>query len=64
MEERRKRKATGRPRISEETKALVVRLYNEDSMSCGEIAKACNISTRSVFRIMNERTVKDDGEES
>lgn len=58
MEERKRKKKTGRPCISDETKNLVVRLYNEDEMSCAEIAKACNISTRSVFRIMNERTEK------
>lgn len=51
----KKRKPTGRPPINEETKDLVVRLYNEDTMTCMQIAKACNISKASVFRIMNER---------
>ena len=54
----RKRKPTGRPPINEETKDLVVRLYNEDTMTCVQIAKACNISKASVFRIMNERRRK------
>ena len=54
----RKRKPTGRPPINKETKDLVVRLYNEDTMTCVQIAKACNISKASVFRIMNERRQK------
>lgn len=56
----RKRKPTGRPPINEETKDLVVRLYNEDTMTCVQIAKACNISKASVFRIMNERRQKSN----
>ena len=51
-----RRKPTGRPRISTETKELVRRLYAEDKMTCKDIAAACNISTRSVFRIVDERT--------
>lgn len=50
-----KNKRRGRPSINEETKDLVVRLYNEDTMTCMQIAKACNISKASVFRIINER---------
>lgn len=51
----KKRKPTGRPAINDMTKQLVIRLYNEeDSMTCDEIAKACNISRASVFRIMND----------
>lgn len=46
----------GRPSISEATKALVIRLYNEDE-PCKRIAEACNISESSVFRIIrNERS--------
>lgn len=59
----RKRKPTGRPPINSETKDLVVRLYNEDTMTCMQIAKACNISKASVFRIINERRQKQNGEE-
>lgn len=62
MEIVRKRKPTGRPPISEETKDLVVRLYNEDTMTCVQIAKACNISKASVFRIVNERRQKSNEE--
>lgn len=51
----RKRKPTGRPRINELTRDLVVRLYNEDTMTCKEIAKSVGISEASVFRIVNER---------
>mgnify|MGYP002707028565 CR=1 FL=1 len=58
----RKRKPTGRPPINPETKDLVVRLYNEDTMTCVQIAKACNISKASVFRILNERRQKQNGE--
>lgn len=51
----KKRKPTGRPPINEMTKQLVIRLYNEeDSMTCDEIAKACNISKTSLFRIIND----------
>lgn len=50
-----KRKPGGRPKINDATKDLVVKLYNEDTMSCLEIAKACNISKSSVFRIIAER---------
>lgn len=53
---KRKRKPTGRPPINGNTKDLVVRLYNEDTMTCKQIAEACNISERSVYRIINERS--------
>lgn len=52
----RKRKPTGRPPINEMSKDLVVRLYNEDTMTVKQIAEACNISERSVYRIINERS--------
>lgn len=47
-----KRRRVGRPSISDETKKLVVRLYNENEMTCGEIAAACQISMSSLFRIL------------
>ena len=50
----RKRKPTGRPPINDITKSLVVKLYNEDNMTCEEIAEACNISKSSVFRIIRK----------
>ena len=59
-----RRKRGGRPRISEATKDLVVKLYNEDKLSCVEIARACNISKSSVFRIMNERRAKAEDAET
>lgn len=62
MEEIRKRKSTGRPKINDETRGLVVRLYNEDTMTCTQIAKACNISRASVFRIMNDERSKRSNE--
>lgn len=49
------KKRRGRPSINDETKNLVVRLYNEDKMTCEQIAKAVNIGRASVFRIMKER---------
>lgn len=52
----RKRKPTGRPSINDTSKDLVVRLYNEDTMTCKQIAEACNISERSVYRIIKERS--------
>lgn len=66
MSEKRKyrRKPTGRPPINETTKALVRRLYDENEMTCKEIAMACNISARSVFRILDERTEDNEQKES
>lgn len=58
----RRRKPTGRPRINELTRDLVVRLYNEDTMTCKEIAKSVGISEASVFRIVNERRQVANGE--
>lgn len=52
----------GRPSISEETKALVVRLYNEDSMTCKDIAAACRISEASLHRIIRERRREENAE--
>lgn len=52
----------GRPRISDETKTLVRKLYCEDNMTCKEIAKACNISEASLYRIMQERSDVEHGE--
>lgn len=59
----RQRKPTGRPRINELTRDLVVRLYNEDTMTCKEIAKSVGISEASVFRIVNERR-QENGKET
>lgn len=58
----RRRKPTGRPRINDLTRDLVVRLYNEDTMTCKEIAKSVGISEASVFRIVNERRQVTNGE--
>lgn len=56
MSEKRqyRRKPTGRPPINDMTKTLVRKLYEENKMTCKDIAAACNISTRSVFRILDE----------
>lgn len=58
----RKRKPTGRPPINDTTKNLVLRLYDEDGMTCAEIAKACNISRSSLFRIVQERSKEKNGD--
>lgn len=50
----KKRKPTGRPPISETIKNAVIKLYNDDSMTCEDIAKVCNISKSSVFRIIKK----------
>ena len=51
----------GRPPINTETKTLVWRLYDEDKMTCEQIAKACNISVSSLYRIMRERSEMENG---
>lgn len=56
-----KRRRVGRPSISDETKKLVVRLYNENEMTCGEIAATCKISTSSLFRILKEKELTEFG---
>lgn len=50
------KRKVGRPRIDEKTRNLVVRLYNQDELTCDQIAKACGIGRTSVFRIINERS--------
>lgn len=49
-----KKRTTGRPAINGYTKTLVKRLYSEGQWTCKQIALACNISTASLYRIMNE----------
>lgn len=56
-----KRRRVGRPSISDETKKLVVRLYNENEMTCGEIAAAVQISMSSLFRILKEKELTEFG---
>lgn len=51
-EERKTRK--GRPRLTEERADLIVKLYNED-MTIREIAKSCNVSTSTIYRVLRER---------
>ena len=54
----------GRPPISEETRALVVRLYNEDELTCKEIARACQISKSSLHRIIREERRRNENGEA
>lgn len=49
-----KTKMMGRPKIPQLTRDLVIRLYNEDEMSCKDIAIACNISIASLYSIIRE----------
>lgn len=44
----------GRPSISDDTRSLVIRLYQDNDMTCNEIARACNISLSSLFRILKQ----------
>lgn len=50
----------GRPPISEATKSIVYRLYDEDEMTCKEIAQAVSISEASLYRILRERERRED----
>lgn len=57
MKKNTQKKGTfGRPKINEYTRDLVVRLYSEDEMTVKQIAQACNVSERSVYRIVKERS--------
>jgi AraC-like DNA-binding protein len=49
----RKRKA-GRPAMSEMTKDIIVKLYNED-YAIADICDACKISETTLYRILKER---------
>lgn len=55
-----KKRTTGRPSINNYTKILVKRLYDEGQWTCKQIALACNISTASLYRIMNEEDDTDE----
>lgn len=44
----------GRPPINDETRKLVIELYNNSDMTCNQIAQACNISPASLYRIINK----------
>lgn len=58
---RRGKNRGGRPSIHKETKDLVCKLYDEDRMTCEQIAKACNISVSSLYNILRERTEVENG---
>ena len=49
-------------RTNQATKDLVIKLYNEDELTCKEIANACNISERTLYTIVAEarREQEDD----
>lgn len=55
------KKKKGR-RTNQATKDLVIKLYNEDELTCKEIANACNISERTLYTIVAEarREQEDD----
>lgn len=58
---RGKRERAGRPPIGAATRALVIRLYEEREMTCKEIADACQISERSLYRVVREGRKEDSG---
>lgn len=41
-------------RLKQATRDLVIKLYNENELTCKEIANACNISERSIYTIVAE----------
>lgn len=54
---KKKGRKKGRRGITEDVKKRVESLYEDDKLTCTEIAKVCGISRASVFRIMHERTI-------
>lgn len=54
VQAKHKTKMMGRPRIPQQTRDLVIRLYNEDKMTCEDIAIACQISIASLYSIVRE----------
>ena len=49
-------------RLKQATKDLVIKLYNEDELTCKEIASACNISERSIYTIVAEARKEQEGD--
>lgn len=45
----------GRPRIKDDIKQLAIKLYDEDHMTCKQIAKMCQISEASLYKLLRER---------
>ena len=54
---RKKRSFTGRPRVPEAKKDLIVTEYNRGELSARKIATKYNISTPTLYRIIKERSV-------
>ena len=55
------KKKKGR-RTNQATKDLVIKLYNEDELTCKEIANACNISERTLYTIVAEARKEQEGD--
>lgn len=49
-------------RTNQATKDLVIKLYNEDELTCKEIANACNISERTLYTIVAEARKEQEGD--
>lgn len=49
-------------RTNQATKDLVIKLYNEDELTCKEIANACNISERTLYAIVAEARKEQEGD--
>lgn len=52
--EPKEKRPVGRPRINQEIRNKALELYDNDNMTCKDIAKVCGISTRSLYRILDE----------
>ena len=49
-------------RLKQATRDLVIKLYNEDELTCKEIANACNISERTLYTIVAEARKEQEGD--
>lgn len=49
-------------RLKQATRDLVIKLYNENELTCKEIASACNISERSIYTIIAEARKEQEGD--
>jgi AraC-like DNA-binding protein len=55
-----RRVANGRPKTSQATADIIVKLYNED-YRIDDICEACKVSRSTVYRIIRERRNAQNG---